>query len=174
QTAAEAAMKDAVNQSQVDKLTEAGWTYSYAFYMRITTAASSANAALNNFPISSATLKEEDFKYNTWGEVYSRLDKVRTLLNATNKLNSNLSDEGDNDGLYQKAIGIIGGNLGVFGTQKADTASLMPLTVSANIGEHVIYGVDAMLVALTVGSMLGSLPVIGGGIQAVIGLLSGT
>ncbi|MBJ5150734.1 hypothetical protein JGF90_25785, partial [Salmonella enterica subsp. enterica serovar Typhimurium] len=110
QTAAEAAMKDAVNQSQVDKLTEAGWTYSYAFYMRITTAASSANAALNNFPISSATLKEEDFKYNTWGEVYSRLDKVRTLLNATNKLNSNLSDEGDNDGLYQKAIGIIGGN----------------------------------------------------------------
>ena len=62
QTAAEAAMKDAVNQSQVDKLTEAGWTYSYAFYMRITTAASSANAALNNFPISSATLKEEDFK----------------------------------------------------------------------------------------------------------------
>ena len=174
QTAAEAAMKDAVNQSQVDKLTEAGWTYSYAFYMRITTAASSANAALNNFPISSATLKEEDFKYNTWGEVYSRLDKVRTLLNATNKLNSNLSDEGNNDGLYQKAIGIIGGNLGVFGTQKADTASLMPLTVSANIGEHVIYGVDAMLAALTVGSMLGSLPVIGGGIQAVVGLLSGT
>ncbi|MCP6530679.1 hypothetical protein NL480_28655, partial [Klebsiella pneumoniae] len=47
-------------------------------------------------------------------------------------------------------------------------------TVSANIGEHVIYGVDAMLVALTVGSMLGSLPIIGGGIQAVIGLLSGT
>ncbi|MCP6582258.1 hypothetical protein NL505_27890, partial [Klebsiella pneumoniae] len=82
--------------------------------------------------------------------------------------------EGDNDGLYQKAIGIIGGNLGVFGTQKADTASLMPLTVSANIGEHVIYGVDAMLVALTVGSMLGSLHIIGGGIQAVIGLLSGT
>ncbi|MCP6553637.1 hypothetical protein NL499_29040, partial [Klebsiella pneumoniae] len=65
-------------------------------------------------------------------------------------------------------------NLCVFGTQKADTASFMPLTVSANIVDHVIYGVDAMLVALTLGSMLGSLPIIVGGIQVVIGLLSGT
>src|SRR5471030_86537 len=61
QTAANAAMKEAVNQSQIDKLTEAGWTYSYAFYMRITTANSSANAALNNFPIASAALSESDF-----------------------------------------------------------------------------------------------------------------
>lgn len=172
QTAATAAMKEAVNQSQVDKLTEAGWTYSYAFYTRITTAGSAANAALNNFPIASAALKESDF--DAVPDVYARLQKVRTLLNETNKMNSNLADEGDSDGLYQKAISIIGGNLGVFNTQEADAASLMPLTVSANIGEHIIYGVDAMLAALTVGSMLGSIPVVGGAIQVAAQLLSGT
>lgn len=172
QVAAQSVMKSALSKDEVDKLTEKGWTYSYAFYNRIANAMSEANASVNRFPITSTALDERHFL--GMEQVYAQLQKIQAVLKETDKLNSNMSDSSSNDdGWYQKMISTVGGNMGFFNSrEESDTSSLMPLTVSVNLGQKIILSVEASYAALTLGSLLTGIPLLGPALQGAITIAS--
>lgn len=178
QLAAEKAMKDALSQNEIDKLTEKGWTYSYTFYTRIANAVSETNAAVNRYPTTAINYKgDEDvyFKNQFPLSSFATLKRLQTLLTETNKFNSNMADSAESDdGFYQKVIGALGGNMGWFNDQESSKASsLMPLTVSVNLGSRMIIGAESTYLVIAGGAAVGgSIPFIGNGVQTAAIFLS--
>ncbi|MCP6600309.1 hypothetical protein NL513_28420, partial [Klebsiella pneumoniae] len=84
-------MKESLTQSEIDKLTEKGWTYSYTFYSRIADSISEANAAVNRYPTASMNFQQND-NANYYGfssgnqlyEVYPKLERLQKLLSDAN------------------------------------------------------------------------------------------
>jgi hypothetical protein len=78
------------------------------------------------------------------------------------------------DGAYQKVISAIGGNMAIINSQdESKTSSLMPLTVSVNIGSRMILSAEAAYILVTGGAVAGgSIPFVGDGIQTAAIILS--
>ncbi|HFT7512018.1 TPA: DotA/TraY family protein [Enterobacter asburiae] len=175
QASAESVMKESLTQSEIDKLTEKGWTYSYTFYSRIADSISEANAAVNRYPTASMNFQQND-NANYYGfssgnqlyEVYPKLERLQKLLSDANKVDSSMldSNKGD-DGWYQKIISTLGGNLSWKNNYEASKASsLMPLSVSVNLGSRMIVSAETSYILLAGGAVAGgSIPFVGNGIQ---------
>lgn len=178
QASAEKVMKDALSQDEVDRMTEKGWTYSYTYYARIANAISDANAAVNRYPTSTMNYRgDEDVYFNQQFPPSSlaTLKRLQTLLATANKYNSSMKDSSkSDDGAYQKVISAIGGNMAIINSQdESKTSSLMPLTVSVNIGSRMILSAEAAYILVTGGAVAGgSIPFIGDGIQTAAIILS--
>lgn len=178
QAAAEKAMKESLSQQEIDKLTEKGWTYSYTFYSRIANAVSETNAAVNRYPTSAINYKgDEDvyFKNQFPQSSFADLKRLQTLLTETNKLDSSMANSSQSDdGFYQKVIGALGGNMRWFdGNDASKTSSLMPLSVSINLGSRMIIGAEATYLVIAGGAAVGgSIPFIGNGVQTAAIFLS--
>ncbi|MBJ0218135.1 DotA/TraY family protein [Escherichia coli] len=178
QASAEKVMKDALSQDEVDRMTEKGWTYSYTYYARIANAISDANAAVNRYPTSTMNYRgDEDVYFNQQFPPSSlaTLKRLQTLLATANKYNSSMKDSSkSDDGAYQKVISAIGGNMAIINSQdESKTSSLMPLTVSVNIGSRMILSAEAAYILVTGGAVAGgSIPFVGDGIQTAAIILS--
>ncbi|ECO2540718.1 DotA/TraY family protein [Salmonella enterica] len=178
QYAAEAAMKDALSQDEIDRMTDKGWTYSYTYYARIADAISDANTAVNRYPTTTMNYKgDEDAYFNDQfpHSSLASLKRLQTLLATANKYDSNMKDSSkSDDGAYQKVIGAIGGNMAIFNSDdESKTSSLMPLTVSVNIGSRLILSAEAAYILITGGAVAGgSIPIIGNGVQTAAIFLS--
>ncbi|EDH7680984.1 hypothetical protein CB566_22545 [Salmonella enterica subsp. enterica serovar Enteritidis] len=178
QASAEKVMKDALSQDEVDRMTEKGWTYSYTYYARIANAISDANAAVNRYPTSTMNYRgDEDVYFNQQFPPSSlaTLKRLQTLLATANKYNSSMKDSSkSDDGAYQKVISTIGGNMAIINSQdESKTSSLMPLTVSVNIGSRMILSAEAAYILVTGGAVAGgSIPFVGDGIQTAAIILS--
>ncbi|MDP1334963.1 hypothetical protein Q6252_28185, partial [Klebsiella pneumoniae] len=73
-----------------------------------------------------------------------------------------------------KVISAIGGNMAIINSQdESKTSSLMPLTVSVNIGSRMILSAEAAYILVTGGAVAGgSIPFVGDGIQTAAIILS--
>ncbi|RYL00160.1 hypothetical protein EOL07_26695, partial [Citrobacter freundii] len=78
------------------------------------------------------------------------------------------------DGFYQKIIGALGGNMGWFNDKEASKASsLMPLSVSINLGSRMIIGAESTYLVIAGGATVGgSVPFLGNGVQTAAIFLS--
>ncbi|ELL2572439.1 DotA/TraY family protein [Salmonella enterica] len=178
QYAAEQAMKDALSEDEIDKMTEKGWTYSYTFYARIADAISDANTAVNRYPTTTMNYRgDEDAYFNNQfpPKALDSLKRLQSLLTTANKFDSNMKDSSkSDDGAYQKIIGAVGGNMAFFNSEdESKTSSLMPLTVSVNMGSRLILSAEAAYILITGGAVAGgSIPIIGNGVQTAAIFLS--
>lgn len=178
QASAEKVMKESLSQQEIDKLTEKGWTYSYTFYSRIANAVSETNAAVNRYPTTAINYKgDEDVYFRNQFPLssFATLKRLQHLLTEANKLDSNMTDSSQSDdGFYQKIIGALGGNMGWFNDKEASKASsLMPLSVSINLGSRMIIGAEATYLVIAGGAAVGgSIPFIGNGVQTAAIFLS--
>ncbi|EAW2116139.1 hypothetical protein EZL79_22015, partial [Salmonella enterica subsp. enterica] len=178
QASAEKVMKESLSQQEIDKLTEKGWTYSYTFYSRIANAVSETNAAVNRYPTTAINYKgDEDVYFRNQFPLasFATLKRLQHLLTEANKFDSNMTDSSQSDdGFYQKIIGALGGNMGWFNDNEASKASsLMPLSVSINLGSRMIIGAEATYLVIAGGAAVGgSIPFIGNGVQTAAIFLS--
>jgi conjugal transfer/type IV secretion protein DotA/TraY len=178
QASAEKVMKDALSQDEVDRMTEKGWTYSYTYYSRIANAISDANAAVNRYPTSTMNYRgDEDAYFNNQfpPSALDSLKRLQALLTTANKFDSNMKDSSkSDDGAYQKVIGAVGGNMAIINSQdESKTSSLMPLTVSVNMGSRMILSAEAAYILITGGAVAGgSIPIVGNGVQTAAIFLS--
>ncbi|HDL6709344.1 TPA: DotA/TraY family protein [Yersinia enterocolitica] len=178
QASAEKVMKESLSQQEIDKLTEKGWTYSYTFYSRIANAVSETNAAVNRYPATAINYKGDEDVYfvNQFPQAsFATLKRLQHLLTEANKLDSNMSDSSQSDdGFYQKVIGALGGNMRWINDNEASKASsLMPLSVSINLGSRMIIGAEATYLVIAGGATVGgSIPFLGNGVQTAAIFLS--
>lgn len=179
QISAEAVMKKTLSQSQIDKLTEKGWMYSYAFYNRISQAMSAANTATNRFPTATSNFSSNSMRmaFSAQSNVsdtsspFAYLQRIRGILKMSDYYHSPSADPSDSgESMTEQVISKISGNMGLTNSlEESRGSTLQPLVVSTNLGTRLIEGSGAAwTVVAGIAAAGGAVPVAGGGVQSLM------
>lgn len=179
QLSADAVLKKSLSQSQIDKLTEKGWMYSYAFYNRIAQAMSAGNTSTNRFPTATPNFSSNSMRMafsaqsnvNDTSSPFAYLERIRGILKMSDYYHSPSSDPTDSgESTIEQVISSISGNMGLTNSlEESRGSSLQPLTVATNLGTRLIEGSGAAwTVVAGIAAAGGAVPVAGGGVQSLM------
>lgn len=155
-TAGKLAMIQAVKIDAIADITEKGWAFFGAYYMKIVQAINGTTAAMNSIPASSGQASESlNYQADRFGPRYA---KVKSLVNGSDKLNVDATNvAGEDDSLFTSVLRGANSNGGWFmGDGKVD--QLLSITQQVNVGNHVLNGVAAMGIGAGTASLLALIP----------------
>ncbi|RYA73687.1 hypothetical protein DD594_28595, partial [Enterobacter cloacae complex sp. 4DZ1-17B1] len=97
------AMAQAIKIDSIADITEKGWAFFGAYYMKIVQAINGTNAAMNSIPASSGQASE---RLNYLADRFEpRFSKVKTLINGTDKLNADSTNiAGEDSSLFTSLL----------------------------------------------------------------------
>lgn len=146
----------ATNVDAIADITERGWAFFGAYYMKIVQAINGTTAAINSVPASSGQVLNElnDFNDNFMSS-YTRLQK---LINNSDTYNNNTTNTaGQDSSVFTRVIKSFTSSGGTFGGDgKSD--QLLSITQQVNVGNHVLNTVAAAGITASSISLLALIP----------------
>lgn len=155
-TAGRLAMVQAIKVDAIADITEKGWAFFGAYYMKIVQAINGTTAAMNSIPASSGQASESlNYQADRFGPRYN---KIKNLVNGSDKLNADATNvAGQDDSLFTSLLKGANSNGGWFmGDGKVD--QLLSITQQVNVGNHVLNGVAAMGIGASSVALLSLVP----------------
>ncbi|MGE2242429.1 DotA/TraY family protein [Morganella morganii] len=150
------AMAQAIKVDSIADITEKGWAFFGAYYMKIVQSINGTNAAMNSIPASSGQAAERlNYLADRFGP---RFEKVKHIVNRSDKLNADTTNiAGEDSSLFTSLLRGANSNGGIFmGDGKVD--QLLSITQQVNVGNHVLNGVAAMGIGASSVSLLALIP----------------
>lgn len=150
------AMAQAIKVDSIADITEKGWAFFGAYYMKIVQSINGTNAAMNSIPASSGQAAERlNYLADRFGP---RFEKVKNIVNRSDKLNADTTNiAGEDSSLFTSLLRGANSNGGIFlGDGKVD--QLLSITQQVNVGNHVLNGVAAMGIGASSVSLLALIP----------------
>ncbi|HHA1632314.1 TPA: DotA/TraY family protein, partial [Enterobacter hormaechei subsp. xiangfangensis] len=150
------AMAQAIKIDAIADITEKGWAFFGAYYMKIVQSINGTNAAMNSIPASSGQAAERlNYMADRFGP---RFEKIKNIVNRSDRLNADATNvAGEDSSLFTSLLRGANSNGGIFmGDGKVD--QLLSITQQVNVGNHVLNGVAAMGIGASSVSLLALIP----------------
>lgn len=159
--AAIVALIKANNVDAVNEISEKGWAFLGAYYMKIVQAINNTNAAVNSVPSSSGqaqAIESDSLSYSWYGSFMNTYERLQTMLKDADAYNADTTDlSGQDSSLFTKLIKGFTSNGGVF-TGDGNVDQLLSITQQINVGNHVLNSVGAAGIFVSSASLLALIP----------------
>jgi conjugal transfer/type IV secretion protein DotA/TraY len=159
--AAIVALIKANNVDAVNEISEKGWSFLGAYYMKIVQAINNTNAAVNSVPSSSGqaqAIESDSLSYSWYGSFMNAYDRLQAMLKDADAYNADTTDlSGQDSSLFTKLIKGFSSNGGVF-TGDGNVDQLLSITQQINVGNHVLNSVGAAGIFVSSASLLALIP----------------
>lgn len=159
--AAIVALIKANNVDAVNEISEKGWAFLGAYYMKIVQAINNTNAAVNSVPSSSGqaqAIESDSLSYSWYGSFMNTYERLQNMLKDADAYNADTTDlSGQDSSLFTKLIKGFTSNGGVF-TGDGNVDQLLSITQQINVGNHVLNSVGAAGIFVSSASLLALIP----------------